>query len=599
MGIETLDPSRYRIERTLRDGCLVWDQQDGQRRVLKPVASFVDPAVAGWLAAAWHAGIPRCLGQTHDDSDQPCFVFEWIEGQSLDAYRTHHPDGADPVQLLPWMIQWSRMLAYLHLKGDNPLVHLDIKPGNLIINDQGEAGLIDFTAARLLGQPEDSAPAFTKSAEKQALTPNYAAPELAAGLPQTSSDLYALGLTFLVLLTGKDPAECRSQPLRTVLASQPDSLQYLIGRCLHSDPALRCSQADELACDLIKALEQLQAADGLAVQSVDKTNPADAEGLAGTHPSAEPAGDPVPIVPQPDQAMPAVLETACAGRLPVRARLPAPLVCAWGGAACGCELAAVLAEQEIVLVIDADLLNPRADLLLGLPYSLSRDLATVRTCGLDLALQAEQQGRLSPQLLAAMAHDTRITGVRLLDGVDPLDHYEYCHLDSLHQVLKWARLIADRVIVLCNRSVFDAFTCLSLLAADKVVIPLAGNIGAFREINRLADFLSERYQLDHNRLCYVAFPYDRQTDLSRGTMNELCGGRLSACIPDSRLRRQQCCSAIPYAARMQDGQKKEYRHLIRNLEPERPGHKQGYKPGHKQEPVPEPVPEPVNRQKGA
>jgi cellulose biosynthesis protein BcsQ len=527
MALAIIDRANYEMEKQSPGSIsFVRDSRDGMRYVLKPALSFVDQAVPEQLADVWHAGIPRCLGQTCDEDGTALYVFDYIDGQPLAEMITQNPAGVDPAVWLPWMIQWAQMLSYLHLQGEFPLVHLDIKPANLIVN-QGEAGLIDFGAARIL----DGRVSTGHARGMQAMTMNYAAPELAAGKPCPGSDLFALGLVMLVLLTGKQPDECRDKPLCANVSDQSAALQSLIGKCLHSDPAMRYDQADALVSDLKMIHGQL---------------PGEEAAFSG-----DTATDDARV--QPD-------------RQTCTVRLPAPLLCVWDGAACGCELAAVLAEQRTVLVIDADLLNPRADLLLGQPHRFSHDPGKIRLNGLDLALQAEQQGRLSPQLLASLARDTGVSRVRLLECICQLDEYEYCHLDSLHQTLKLARLIADLVIVLCTRSVFDAFTCLCLLAADKVVIPLAGDIGAFREVKRSLDFLSARYRMEQKRLAFVAFPYDSQTDLSRGTMNELSGGRLAGAISEQRQRRIRGCSAVPYAACLGDASKKEYRSLIAQLD---------------------------------
>ncbi|MDW7655573.1 MAG: protein kinase [Bacillota bacterium] len=537
MALATIDRTRYELETRLCSGCLVRDIQDGMRYVHKPIVSFVDPAVPEQLADVWHAGIPRCLGQTVDEDGTAYCIFEYINGVPLTDTINHNPGGIDPGVWLPWMIQWSQMLSYLHLQREFPLVHLDIKPANLIVDRQSDVGLIDFGAARLLDGRECSGPLKGK----QAMTMNYAAPELVAGTPCPGSDLFALGLVMLVLLTGKKPEECRDKPLSASVSGQPAALQTLIGKCLHSDPAMRYNQADALISDLKMIYDQLkiEQTDNACDLKIDDKG-VQQDGQSGVQISAKGAAD---------------------GQVREE-RLPAPLLCVWDGAACGCELAAVLAERHSVLVIDANLLNPRADLLLGHPHRFYRDQSKIRLNGLDLAMQAEQQGRLTPQLLTTLARDTSVSRVRLLDCTNQLDDYEYCHLDSLHQTLKWARLIADLVIVLCTRSVFDAFTCLCLLAADKVVIPLAGDVGSFREVKRSLEFLSARNYLEQNRLAFVAFPYNKQTDLSRGTMNELSDGRLAGVISEQRQRRLRGCGAVPYAACLSDANKKEYRSLI-------------------------------------
>lgn len=563
MVLAIIDQNDFETVSTLRSGRLVQDRRDGTRAVLKPAAAFVDPAVAEFLAQAWHPGIPRCLGQTVADTGDTLFVFEYIEGLPLTALIESHPEGIEATRWLPWMTQWAQILAYLHLQGEYPLAHLDVKPANLIVDRQGRAGLIDFDAARILDSR--SSPAARDG--KKALTASYAAPELVAGQPCPGSDLFALGLVMLVLLTGKKPEEWRDQPLSDTLSGQSVELQTLIGQCLHTEPGLRCSRADELVCDLKMISGQLQTG-----QKVKADQPDLPVNKVKTDRSDQPAEPDDPENPDhPDQHGPAKQPVQAESATEAKAGktggqpLPAPLICIWGGAACGCELAAVWAEKRSVLVIDADLLNPRADLLLGQPAWVWRDPSAVRLYGLDLAMQAEQQGRLTPQLLSTLARETAVPRVRLLECGSHLDDYEYCHVDSLHQILKWSRLIADLIIVLCSRSVFDAFTCLCLSTADQVIIPLTGAIGAFREVNRSLEFVSDRYHLEQNRLFFVAFPYDSQTDLSRGTMNELSDGRLAGVVSEHRQRRLCACGSKPYATGLSEINKKEYRQITGHL----------------------------------
>lgn len=516
----------YRLNEQLQSAWRASNIRDGSLCLLKPAGGFVDPGVADWLAAMWHPGVPRYLAKVTGTDQQEYYAFEYLPGKSL-AQLADEQGGSLPLPvLLPLVTEIAGILAFLHQQGEQPLLHLDIKPRNLICSENHHAGLIDFGAAILLPDSGRHCPDLSRTPVRIAMTPDYAAPELLAGHPGPGSDLYALGLTLLVLMTGLPPAVCRSRPLADLLPATTTGLHRLLGRCLQTEPLSRYAQADELACDLASEWDLLQ-------HGFD----------------------------QPSLLLPDSAECADDGQKD-RERLPAPLLCVWDGPDLGCELAAVLAEKREVLVVDANLLNPRADLLLGLrgpPRSL---FAEKQMNGLDLVMSEEQKGHLNTAVLRRFTEQTHVRRVSVLASQSSLSHYEFFQMDSLHQVLRLARLICDLVVVLCSRMIYDAFTCLSLLAADQVLIPLAGDTGSFREINRSVDFLASRHNLRRERLNYVAFPYDSRTDLSWGTMDELCGGRLAGCISDRPGRRSMKSGAIPYAAALDRVNRREYQGLI-------------------------------------
>ena len=160
---------------------------------------------------------------------------------------------------------------------------------------------------------------------------------------------------------------------------------------------------------------------------------------------------------------------------------PASVICVWGNADFGCELAAVLAEHEDVLVIDADLLNPRADLILGCGQPKTTGSDPLEAGGLDLALTCESRGHLDVISLNQYIRSTRVKGVSALTTTSGPTQYESFQLNALAKVIHLARLICRFVVILCSAFIFDGFTCLGLRMADRVLVPVAADIGSFRE----------------------------------------------------------------------------------------------------------------------
>jgi serine/threonine protein kinase len=145
----------------------------------------------------------------------------------------------------------AEALAAAHSAG---ILHRDIKPGNILISDQGEPVLTDFGIAALV----------SPAGAVDALTRTHTAPEVLSGQPPTArSDIYALGSTLYTLLAGAPPSgsELESQPREAPPLARtdlPPGLEPLLHRTLSVDPALRPTAASELAAELNRILTDRQ-----------------------------------------------------------------------------------------------------------------------------------------------------------------------------------------------------------------------------------------------------------------------------------------------------------------------------------------------------
>lgn len=123
----------------------------------------------------------------------PFFTMEFVEGLSLIDYAREK--GLDLKEKLELFLQVCSAVSYSHQK---LLAHLDLKPGNILVNEEGEVKLLDFGIASL--------PDSKKSEEKLRFTPAYASPEqLNKQNPSGSSDIYSLGVILYELISGKLP----------------------------------------------------------------------------------------------------------------------------------------------------------------------------------------------------------------------------------------------------------------------------------------------------------------------------------------------------------------------------------------------------------
>ena len=164
------------------------------------------------LAGLDHPNIAKLLDGGTTDDGLPYFVMEYIEGEPLLAYcDSRKLPVAERLKLFQAICS---AVQYAHR---NLVVHRDIKPGNILVAEDGSPRLLDFGIAKLLN-PELAGEAPTATAV--VMTPAYASPEQARGERiTTATDVYSLGVVLYELLTGHLPYRLLSrQPLEILKA---------------------------------------------------------------------------------------------------------------------------------------------------------------------------------------------------------------------------------------------------------------------------------------------------------------------------------------------------------------------------------------------
>jgi eukaryotic-like serine/threonine-protein kinase len=183
---------------------------------------------ASMLARLAHPNLPRVTDYFTLPDQGQYLVMDYIEGEDLKSMLDrlgHLPED----QVLSWIGQITDALEFLHNQ-DPPIIHRDIKPGNIRIRPNGRAALVDFGIAKFY----DPKKATTTGAK--AVTPGYSPPEqYGGGLTDRRSDVYALGATLYHLLTGKEPPESVHRMVR--MAEMPPPRQ------LNGDISLQVEQA--------------------------------------------------------------------------------------------------------------------------------------------------------------------------------------------------------------------------------------------------------------------------------------------------------------------------------------------------------------------
>ena len=188
------------------------------------------------------------------------FSMKFIEGGQLDEVVKRTPMLVR--QATELMAKVARTVHYAHEHG---ILHRDIKPGNILIDQQGEPHLTDFGLARLV----ETESTLTRTMEVLG-TPSYMAPEQAEGKNTqltSATDVYGLGAVLYQLLTGHPPfaGGTTYETVRMVLETQPrqprlcnpkvdSDLETICLKCLEKEPAKRYASAESLAEDIERFL---------------------------------------------------------------------------------------------------------------------------------------------------------------------------------------------------------------------------------------------------------------------------------------------------------------------------------------------------------
>ncbi len=218
-------------------------------------------AEARAMAAVRHPNLVT-IHEVGEVAGEPYYTMDYVAGRDLGDILAEGPVSAR--QAAAWVCTLAGAVQVAH---DHGVLHLDLKPANVLVDEAGVPHLADFGLAKWIQHDA----AFTLTLSHQVLgSPHYMAPEQAAGRRRAAgptTDVYGLGAILYHLLTGRPPFEGESPVgvLRLVLEAEvipprrlrpgvPADLETICLKALRPEPRARYARARDLAGDLARWL---------------------------------------------------------------------------------------------------------------------------------------------------------------------------------------------------------------------------------------------------------------------------------------------------------------------------------------------------------
>ena len=277
---------RYRIIRMLGEGGMgvVYEAEQNEPRrivavkVIKLGLATPDRLLrfkheSQALARLQHPGIAQIFESSTADTGfgpQPYFAMEFIRGLTLRQYaEAHHLDTRHKLAL---MVKVCDAVHHAHQRG---LIHRDLKPGNILVDESGQPKILDFGVARVIhadAQEGDEPMTMQTGVGQLVGTIAYMSPEQVLGDPlevDTRSDVYALGVVLYELLCGRLPYEVKHRQLpeavQAIREEEPallgsmdrkyrGDIETLVGKALEKDKSRRYASAADLGADIQRYL---------------------------------------------------------------------------------------------------------------------------------------------------------------------------------------------------------------------------------------------------------------------------------------------------------------------------------------------------------
>jgi outer membrane protein assembly factor BamB/tRNA A-37 threonylcarbamoyl transferase component Bud32 len=227
---------------------------------------------ANMLATLHHSSIPRIYDYFSVES-RSYLVLEFIHGKDMEAIINEAKNFLPEEQVLSWAIELCDVLDYLHKHKPDPIIFRDMKPSNVMINNNGDVILVDFGIAKT----------FQSGIRGTMIgTEGYSPPEQYRGEATPSADIYALGATIHHALTRRDPRleppfSFAERPLKRINSAVSTEMEAVVNMALEYNPESRFRST----ADMKQALANVARKTGALVRiaSGASTGPINAGGI--------------------------------------------------------------------------------------------------------------------------------------------------------------------------------------------------------------------------------------------------------------------------------------------------------------------------------
>ncbi len=290
LELRSLLHNRYRIEQIIAQGGMgaiyrATDESLGVEVAVKENLFTTEESTrqfrreATILAGLRHSNLPRVTDHFVVPGQGQYLVMDYIEGEDLRQIITR--DGKIPESEVVYIGSViCDALSYLHSR-PSPIIHRDIKPGNIKVTPTRQIYLVDF------GLAKESQAGQATTIGAQALTPGYAPPEQYGQGTNPISDLYSLAATLYATLTGQIPEDGLARamgsatltPIRKLNPAVSERVTAVIEKAMSVDIAQRYQTAEEFKQALLSSnTEALQRRTQMnQKQTTGTTNPPQAQ----------------------------------------------------------------------------------------------------------------------------------------------------------------------------------------------------------------------------------------------------------------------------------------------------------------------------------